>query len=137
MTIDDIETAYSVRLPKRHRTAILDAADPIHQACEFLVIDGPGVLLPIHKTNTFLRTQQIEEWPNFLFAFASNGVGDYFAYDTRRSPYKIVYIDPDLYMDENLAHKEGDLKFDSFVDWHSYKCQQYEADVKSKRLGDA
>ena len=103
MTIAEIEAAFSVRLPDRHRAAILDSADPIHSASEFLVLDTPNALLPIRKTNDYLRQRPIEKWPDYLFAFASNGCGNYFAYDTRTSPYRIVYIDPDYTIDENLT----------------------------------
>jgi hypothetical protein len=61
-----------------------------------------------------------------LVAFASNGCGDYFAYDTRRTPHTIVYIDPDNTVAENLAIDDG-YTFESFEEWHAAKCRQHEA----------
>lgn len=137
MTIEQIEAAFSVCLPDMHRAAIADTADPIHKACAFLVVDSPGVLHPLYETNTFLRREAIEEWPDFLFAFASNGFGDYFAYDTRQYPYRILYIDPDFTIEENLTPQDGDLRFDTFEQWHQYVCQKYEADSENRYERDA
>jgi hypothetical protein len=60
----------------------------------------------------------------FLVAFASNGCGDYFAYDLRSDPPRIIYTDPDCTVAENLA-AEDKLEYGSFDEWY--------ADCRTKR----
>ena len=124
MSITQIETALSFRLPDAHRAALLNESDPIHNACDFLVVDSPHKLLRFLDTNIDLRSpDRPDPWPDFLIAFASNSCGDYFAYDTRCSPYIIVYIDPDNTVADNLAQDDG-FTFPSFGEWHTAKCRQ-------------
>jgi hypothetical protein len=119
MSIAEIEIALSFRLPDAHRAALVDAADPIHDACDFLVLDSPHELLRFLDANNDLRRpERPDPWPDFLVAFASNGCGDYFAYDIRSDPYAIVYIDPDRTVAENLAC-DDDFTFESFDEWHA------------------
>ena len=70
--------------------------------------------------NEFLHADNSNRWPPFLVAFASNGCGDYFAYDTRTEPAKIVYMDPDRTVDENLSIADG-FEFDTFEAWYEMK----------------
>jgi len=127
MDIDAIETSFSVKFPPKHRKALSDPLDPIHTVCDFLVGEPPYELLRLTDVNASLRApENPDPWPAYLVAFASNGCGDYFAYDTRRSPYLIVYIDPDNTVAENLAMDDG-YTFESFDEWHAAKCCQHEA----------
>ncbi len=127
MNITEIETLLSVRLPDPHRASLLDGSDPIHKACAILVPHSPYELLRLYDTNVHLHHKDHpDRWPDFLVAFASNGCGDYFAYDTRRAPYLIVYIDPDNTVEENLE-MDDDYTFESFAAWYDAKCQQYAA----------
>ena len=138
MDIDSIEAALSMQLPEAHRRALSDASDPIHEACDFLICESPHELLRLYDVNVSLRTSDNPDpWPRHMIAFASNGCGDYFAYDTRRSPYLIVYIDPDNTVAENLAMDDG-YTFESFNEWYSAKCRQHEAikDGESPGLKD-
>lgn len=127
VNIDAIETSLSVKFPATHRRALSDRSDPIHAACDFLVGQSPHELLRLNDVNASLRaSDNPDPWPAYLVAFASNGCGDYFAYDTRPSPYLIVYIDPDDTVAENLAMDDG-YTFESFDEWHAAKCRQHEA----------
>ena len=72
------------------------------------------------RTNAWLHSSEVHDpWPDFLVAFASNGCGDYFAYDTRQWPVTIIYIDPDRTVRENLSDTDEDkLRYDSFESWY-------------------
>ena len=104
---------------------MLDPADPIHDACDFLVPDSPYELLRWVDVNEFLHTpDHWNRWPQFLVAFASNGCGDYYAYDTRSEPPKIIYMDPDNMVDENLVKTDG-LEFATFEAWYEKKMVRW------------
>ncbi|MEP6671001.1 MAG: SMI1/KNR4 family protein [Chthoniobacter sp.] len=119
MDISQIEVRFRIQLPERHRQALGDPSDPIHQWCDFLVLSTPYPLLDFALRNEELRTEDPSNpWPDFLIAFASNGCGDYWAYDTRRQPPTILYIDPDKSVVENLAAKEP-YGFDTFDSWYA------------------
>ena len=64
----------------------------------------------------------MEPWPDFLIAFASNGCGDYFAYDTRQIPANIIYIDPDNTIEENFRTSDN-IRYDSFEDWYESEIE--------------
>ena len=104
---------------------MLDPADPIHEWCDFLVPDSPYELLRWVGANEFLHAPgHWNRWPVFLVAFASNGCGDYFAYDLRSDPPRIIYMDPDCTVAENLA-AEDKQEYGSFDEWY--------ADCRTKR----
>jgi hypothetical protein len=114
-----------MKFPQRHRQAMLDPADPVHDACDFLVPDPPYECLGLVKVNGFLHDPNTPDpWPPCLVAFASNGCGDYFAYDLRDQPPRIRYMCPDRTVDEHLRGVDPDsLVFDSFEDWYRYKVK--------------
>ena len=56
-----------------------------------------------------------------MVAFATNGCGDFFAYDTRQEPYRVYYIGPIDSAAEAMASCEDEgFVFDSFDDWYAY-----------------
>ena len=127
MSVDDLEGLLGITFPNEHRAALLDPSDPIHIACDFLVPESPHELLRLDQVNNFLHSEDHPDtWPDHLIAFASNGCGDYFAYDTRETPYVIVYIDPDYGVAESLAMDDG-YTFSSFPEWRDRKVQQHQA----------
>jgi len=67
----------------------------------------------IIETNNRLRKRDFSPFPARLVAFATNECGDYFCFD--RHTGRIVYIDPDYPIDENL--KSVELVYDSFERW--------------------
>src|SRR5262245_49650082 len=116
--IAEVEQRLGLKLPERHRQALLDLADPIHGACDFLLPSSPHELLRMVAVNEFLHApERPDPWPGFLVAFASNGCGDYFAYDLRRQPASILYLDPDRTVAENLQAADG-LEYGSFEAWY-------------------
>lgn len=120
----NIESRIGMRFPDEHRRAILDGSDPIHQCCDFLVPESPYRLLDIVHANEFLHgAEHPDPWPTFLVAFASNGCGDYFAYDNRSNPPSVIYMDPDSFVAENLAATDA-LTFDSFDAWYTRKLSR-------------
>jgi hypothetical protein len=124
MDLAEAEARLGVALPEQHRWAMLDPADPIHDACDFLVPSSQYELLRWVGVNESLHaTGYWNRWPGFLVAFASNGCGDYFAYDLRSDPPRIIYMDPDATVEENLA-AEDKLEFASFADWYSHKLRK-------------
>ncbi len=101
-----------------------DPSDPIHDACDFLILESPYELLRWVDVNEFLHApDNWNRWPSFLIAFASNGCGDYFAYDTRPETVRIIYMDTDKSVDENLATVDG-FEFATFDAWYDMKIEQ-------------
>src|ERR1043165_4856600 len=131
MTFDAIEAHFGIRFPDGHRQAFLDATDPIHDAIDFLVPSTPYPGLDIFRITDRLHTPP-DAWPDFLVAFASNGCGDYFAYDRRTPSLPIIYIDPDLSVDENLASADK-LQYESFACWYAAKLQRRRASTPNGR----
>jgi hypothetical protein len=119
MDIDESQSELGFRFPGRHREAIFDSKDPIHDRCDFLIPSSPYKLLRIVTVNEFLHSStNPNPWPPYLVAFASNGCGDYFAYDLRTEPFRIVYMDPDYTIEENLNAPDR-LEFSSFEEWYA------------------
>jgi hypothetical protein len=134
MSSKDIEKSLGIVFPAEHWRALLDPSDPIHAACDFLVLDSPYKLLRLQHVNEFLHVEDhFDPWPGYLVAFASNGCGDYFAYDIRQMPYTIIYIDPDKTVAENLGMDDR-YTFHSFAEWHAAKCEQYRAILDGRDL---
>lgn len=121
MNLREMENHLGISFPARHKQAMADSADPVHEACDFLVPTSQYEGLLLLKVNEFLHgVGNWNRWPDFLVAFASNGCGDYFAYDTRTEPAKIIYMDPDKTVDENLSQSDG-FEFDTFDAWYEMK----------------
>jgi hypothetical protein len=121
MELSEIENRLAMTFPPRHKQAMADSTDLVHEACDFLVPSSPYELLRLVEVNDFLHAMDNgNRWPAFLVAFASNGCGDYFAYDLRTEPPKIIYMDPDRTVDENLSNRER-LEYSSFEDWYASK----------------
>ena len=119
MELAEAESRLGMSLSKRHRQAMLDPSDPIHQGCDFLVPDSPYELLRWVGVNEFLHApDHWNRWPAFLVAFASNGCGDYFAYDLRSEPPRVIYMDPDHTVAENLT-SDDKLEYGSFEEWYA------------------
>lgn len=117
----DLEAQLGIALPTRHWRAMLDPADPIHGVTDLLLPDTPHDLLRIIEVNRWLHADGGHRWPAFLVAFATTGCGDYFAYDSRTDPMRVVYIDPIGTPEDNLANANGTLEFESFERWYDYE----------------
>jgi hypothetical protein len=89
-TVDDIEMRFGIKLPPRHRKALLDVADPIHERVLLLKPEGNNCE-SIFLVNESWRESEYnwKGWPEYLMAFATFECGDYFAYDIRSEPYRI------------------------------------------------
>lgn len=126
MTISDAESRLAITLPDRHRQAMLDPTDPIQEECDFLIPESPHELLRWVEVNEFLhRADRWNSWPPFLVAFASNGCGDYSAYDTRTAPYRIYYIGPEHTVPEAIAAcEEEGFVFHSFEEWYRHSVSR-------------
>ena len=108
--------------PERHQRVMTDTSDPIHRACDFYTPDGERDLVALNRR---LHSPEVwSPWPDFLIAFASNGCGDYFAYDTRQSPASVIYVDPDGTPEEQLADPDT-LRYDSFDEWYESQMERY------------
>lgn len=120
----EVENKLGFTFPSRHRQALMDLTDPINKACDFLMLaDGiHGDILPVNEQ---LHSQRRNEsWPKFLIAFASNGCGDYYAYDIRQNPPMIIYIDPDNTIEGNLC-SPNKLSFRTFEDWYDSQIKAW------------
>ncbi len=122
MSVAEIENKLKIRFPKKHLEVMFNSKSPIHDACDFLVSETEYEGLNIVMVNESLHGLSLNPLPNFLVAFASNGCGDYFAYDLRTQPNSIIYIDPDLTIEENLE-AENNLTFKTFDAWYEYKTR--------------
>ena len=120
--LGEIEIRFGIRFPDRHRELFFDLRDPIHDATDFLTLSASRATLDISLVNDSLRRQPAE-WPDFLIAFASNGCGDYFAYDRRLPSLPIIYIDPDFSVQENLASPDK-LQHESFAKWYTEQLKK-------------
>jgi len=127
--IADIERALGVKFSDRHTRALIDSSDPIHEACDFLVVSSPHELLRILEVNHDLHcSDNPDPWPSHLVAFASNGCGDYFALRLHGSGhYSILYVDPDRTVEENLSSEDQSLKFATFDEWYFHKIAEHKA----------
>ena len=119
--ISEIEREFDFEFPEAHISAMLNESDRIHDACDFLKHSSRYEGLLFRDANAFLR--DVSDWPNWLVAFASNGCGDYFAYDVRQKPYRVVYIDPDKTIEENM-NSDDKFEFGSFSHWYIYVVQR-------------
>lgn len=123
MSLASVEQLLQFSFPRQHRAAMLNPNDPVHNVCDFLVPESPYHLLRLVDVNQFLRNpERPDPWPSFLIAFASNGCGDYFAYDLRGQSPEIIYVDPDHSVHENLSSTDR-LAFSSFEVWYASKVR--------------
>jgi hypothetical protein len=124
MELSEVESKLKFTFPVRHRQAILDSNDPIRRACDFLILSDnrhSDLLL----RNEWMHSSEFgNPWPDFLIVFASNGCGDYFAYDTRQTPASIIYIDPDDTVEKNLQ-SSGKLCYGTFEEWYKSAIEPY------------
>ncbi len=122
MKIEYIEKKLGLHIPERHKQAMLDSTDPIHKICDFLLPDRTDKMRDIVEQNEILHSISgfPTPWPPRLVVFASNGCGDYFAYDIQAKDYSIIYVDPDSTVEQNLK-SDDKFTFASFEDWYAYK----------------
>ena len=121
MKLAHIEKSLGMKLPERHKQAMLDAGDKVHAACDFLLPWHTGKMRGIVEENESLHgTDNYDPWPLYLVAFASNGCGDFFAYDLRTEGHSVIYIDPDCTVQENLQ-SDDKLTFATFQDWYDHE----------------
>mgnify|MGYP001545754790 CR=1 FL=1 len=131
MDVSQVEAKYGLQLPRSHVLCLADPADPIHGACDFLLLESSVELLSLVHVNEFLRRpDKWNRWPAHLVAFASNGCGDYFAYDLRSPALTIVYLDPSAPPEEALSSSDR-LTFQSFDHWRSHQLELYMRVVSS------
>jgi len=103
---------------------MLDPTDAIHEACDFLVPESPYELARWVEVNESLHAaDHWNRWPSYLVAFASNGCGDYFAYNLLHTPPRIVYLDPDYTVTENLEAADR-LEYISFDEWYESRISR-------------
>ena len=112
-----IEADFRIKLPPRHRAALLDASDPIHGRSILLGLDGDGGIPAVNRAE---RAAAWRQWPDHLVAFAYDGCGGLFAYDTREEPYRVYYIDPMETAPESVAGCEAEgFVSPSFDAWYA------------------
>lgn len=106
------------RFPERHRRAMRDALDPIHRACDFYVPPEENSTRNVVALNEWVHSDKFwAPWPEYLVAFASEGCGDYYAYDLRSSLPKIVHLGGELPPEEDLQEPEN-IAGQIFDEWY-------------------
>jgi SMI1 / KNR4 family (SUKH-1) len=113
---DDIETVEAIlgfSFPEDYkrftRQPEIEAIKKLPSLLWFVRHSSMGII----ETNKQLRKRDFKPFPERLIAFATNECGDYFCLD--RDAGRIVYIAPDVTVEENLARDE--LVYDSFEQW--------------------
>jgi SMI1/KNR4 family protein SUKH-1 len=112
----DIETAESrlgFTFPRAYRQFVLQPDIEIIKKLPSPLWFVRHRSLGILDVNTSLRRRAFRPYPEHLIAFATNECGDYFCFD--RETGRIIYIDPDTSIEDNLERNE--LVFDSFESW--------------------
>lgn len=109
----DVERRLGLNLPAAHLRTLADPKDALHARLELLYLAHERHNQRLGWVNALLRARPFDPWPTHLVAFASNGCGDYYAYDLRTDPPRIVYIDPDRTIEEN-DQSEDRLEYESF-----------------------
>ena len=124
----NIELSYGIPIPERLGKALLDPNDPIHR-CSTLLTASDNPLLDAASVNAHLRSIEWKEWPDHLVAFATNECGDYFAFNTRETPYRIYYIGPTDTVPEAIesCDEEG-FNFNGFDDWYEHEITDRQTD---------
>jgi hypothetical protein len=118
--VSKLEDRFAIVLPDRHRAALCDPQDPIHNHKSLLAF-REGSCLNIFEVNEEMRSLEWKGWPEYLVAFATNECGDYFAYDRREQPYPIYYIGPIGTAAEAIEScKNEGFVFACFDDWYAY-----------------
>ena len=132
MTLEQIESVYGFQFPDRHRKDLEDRSNQIHSAVEFLFPDDPGIR-DFVKCNEKLRSGWKKAGVNVV-AFATQGCGDFFAYDISKTPYQVFVIDPTWDVPESLAaataQENGLEEYDEWREriWQIH--EEVEADFK-------
>lgn len=116
-----IEDRFGVPLPEKMRAALVNPEDPIHKRALLLTAsDNP--LQDAKFVNDDLKSSAWKQWPEHFKAFATNECGDYFAFDTSQSPYRVYYVGPEESVPEAIAGcEEEGFVFDCFDSWYSRK----------------
>jgi hypothetical protein len=112
-----IEARFFLDLPESHIRALSDPSDPIHEYCCLLLPESQFPHLRLEDVNIGLHDARSRNpWPEHLVAFASNG-GGYFAYDLSSSPPRVLHIDAQRTVGENLELSEKYRLTFSFDEW--------------------
>ncbi|MFO0881075.1 MAG: hypothetical protein U0840_27445 [Gemmataceae bacterium] len=115
--LDEVEAGFHLKLPPRHRAALLDVNDPIHACTILLRSEGDATIFSVNQGE---RASDWREWPDYLVAFAYDGCFGLFAYDTRQEPYRVYYIDPLESATESVTNCETEgYVFRTFDDWYA------------------
>lgn len=124
MRLEEVESRLGIVFPEMHRRALIDDTDPIREACPIFlsIADGDNCIISVNES--LHEPEQWNTWPSYLVAFSCNGCGDYFAYDLRSRPYRVIYIDPLDTIAEALSDPDQ-LAFNSFAEWYAYELKEY------------
>lgn len=120
--IEELSDGWDVNISSEHAEYLKrDYKDDEVQKFGLLLPDCEIEGLDIDGVNDFLHyNHRYDPWPENLFAFATMGCGDYFAYYNVGDDTKIIYIDPDKTVADNLSSTDKML-FNSFNEWINYK----------------
>jgi hypothetical protein len=116
--LGEIESGLRIKLPPRHRAALLDENDPIHVCSMLLGPEGDPTIFSVNRNE--LATDW-REWPDHLVAFAYDSCfPGLFAYNTLGEPYRVYYIHPLESAPESISCCEAEgFVFPSFDDWYA------------------
>ncbi|HKI18970.1 MAG TPA: SMI1/KNR4 family protein [Isosphaeraceae bacterium] len=118
--IEAVEEWLEFSFPESYRRFLrqpdIEAVKRLPSLLWFVRHDGVGIL----DANEFLRGKDYDPFPDRLIAFATNECGDFFCFD--RDTGKIVYIDPEHTVEENL--KSGELVYESFEKWMKQRLER-------------
>ena len=126
-----IERSFCITLPVKLGKVLLEPDDPIHR-CSVLLTASNNPLLDAACVNAHMRSIEWKEWPDHFVAFATNKCGDYFAFDTSKTPHRIYYIGPTATVPEAIAScEEEGFAFTQFDDWYDREIADRLADAEA------
>lgn len=119
--VRQIEQALGAVLPDVHAESLDNMEADIHSQVYLLgaEADDPHNILQINQT---LREQaDWQGWSERYLAFATNGVADYFVYDTSTRPWQVFYVDPTQTIEQSHAMcAADDFVFSDYDQWQAY-----------------
>jgi len=111
--IEAVEAQLELAFPESYRRFVKNPDIEVIKKLPSLLWFVRHSYMGILDANALLRGSDFEPYPDHLIAFATNECGDFYCFD--RDTGRIVYIDPDYSIEENLGSNE--LVFDSFEQW--------------------
>ena len=118
--IREVESLLAFAFPEAYRRFVRDPDIEVVKRLPSLLWFVRHTSMGLIDVNLRLRKPGPRAYPDRLVAFATNECGDYYCFD--RDTGRIVYIDPDRTVEENMGSDE--LVYESFGMWMEQKLKR-------------